>query len=214
MKDHFYEKTCRKCMYSGKTEDQFRVNVGLKVNEKSYFCPTCNKNYPFKKWIHCWWHNYTFRHLLRDFGSNNPVPYWNCGQKLINAGLLDYLHDSDIEYESKEYVKCTFYELEGIIEYMNPNVKIYKDNGLCSDDERNNIRFKDLSYKDNVSKISIVGAGMVTTPGVTYKMFRALAEEKINILAISTSEIKISVIIEEELTVKAVKKLHNIFNLD
>ena len=77
-----------------------------------------------------------------------------------------------------------------------------------------NIKFKSLNYKDNVSKISIVGAGMVTTPGVTYKMFRALAEEKINILAISTSEIKISVIINEELTLKAVKKLHNIFNLD
>ncbi len=80
--------------------------------------------------------------------------------------------------------------------------------------KNNNIKFKNLSYKDNVSKVSIVGAGMVTTPGVTYKMFRALADEKINILAISTSEIKISVIINEELTVKAVKKLHNIFNLD
>ncbi len=55
---------------------------------------------------------------------------------------------------------------------------------------------------------------MVTTPGVTYKMFRALAEEKVNILAISTSEIKISVIIEEEYTLNAVKKLHSIFNLD
>ena len=55
---------------------------------------------------------------------------------------------------------------------------------------------------------------MVTTPGVTYKMFRALADEKINILAISTSEIKISVIIDEKFTVKAVKKLHSIFNLD
>ena len=77
-----------------------------------------------------------------------------------------------------------------------------------------NIKFNNLNYKDNVSKISIVGAGMVTTPGVTYKMFRALAEEKINILAISTSEIKISVIIDEEFTVKAVKKLDKIFNLD
>ena len=55
---------------------------------------------------------------------------------------------------------------------------------------------------------------MVTTPGVTYKMFRALADEKINILAISTSEIKISVIINEKDTLKAVKKLHSIFNLD
>ena len=80
--------------------------------------------------------------------------------------------------------------------------------------KNNNIKNKNLSYKDNVSKVSIVGAGMVTTPGVTYKMFRALADEKINILAISTSEIKISVIIDEAATVKAVKKLHNIFKLD
>ena len=67
---------------------------------------------------------------------------------------------------------------------------------------------------DKVSKISIVGAGMVATPGVTYKMFRTLAEDKINILAISTSEIKISVIIDEQLTIQAVKKLHKTFNLD
>jgi len=80
--------------------------------------------------------------------------------------------------------------------------------------KNNKIIFKNLSYKDNVSKISIVGAGMVTTPGITYRMFRALAEEKINILAISTSEIKISVIIDEVSTLNAVKKLHNIFNLN
>ena len=73
--------------------------------------------------------------------------------------------------------------------------------------KNNKIKFKNLSYKDNVSKISIVGAGMVTTPGVTYKMFRALADEKINILAISTSEIKISVIIDEDLNSKSCKKI-------
>ena len=55
---------------------------------------------------------------------------------------------------------------------------------------------------------------MITTPGVTYKMFRALADEKINILAISTSEIKLSVIINDFDTLKAVKKLHTIFDLD
>tara|TARA_B110001452_G_scaffold267508_1_gene277745 strand:- start:2524 stop:3735 length:1212 start_codon:yes stop_codon:yes gene_type:complete len=76
------------------------------------------------------------------------------------------------------------------------------------------IKFKDLSSNDKVSKISIVGAGMVTTPGVTYKMFRALADSRINILAISTSEIKISVIINEVDTLNAVKKLHTIFKLD
>ena len=55
---------------------------------------------------------------------------------------------------------------------------------------------------------------MVSTPGVTYKMFKALADDKINILAISTSEIKLSVIIDEEKTLNAVKKLHSTFELD
>jgi len=76
------------------------------------------------------------------------------------------------------------------------------------------VKFKDLNHNDKVSKISVVGAGMVTTPGVTFRMFRALADENINILAISTSEIKISVIINENDTLKAVKKLHTIFDLD
>ena len=76
------------------------------------------------------------------------------------------------------------------------------------------IKFKELNNNENVSKISIVGAGMVTTPGVTYKMFRALADSSINILAISTSEIKISVIINEKDTLQAVKKLHTTFDLD
>jgi len=76
------------------------------------------------------------------------------------------------------------------------------------------IKYEKINLNDKVSKISIVGAGMVATPGVTYKMFRSLAEEKINILAISTSEIKISVIIDENSTIDAVKKLHKIFNLE
>ena len=76
------------------------------------------------------------------------------------------------------------------------------------------INYKEIIHNDKVAKISIVGAGMVSTPGITYRMFRALSEEKINILAISTSEIKISVIIDEDNTLKAIKKLHTIFDLD
>ena len=76
------------------------------------------------------------------------------------------------------------------------------------------IKYETMDMNDKVSKISIVGAGMVATPGVTYKMFRSLAEEKINILAISTSEIKVSVVIDEESTIKALKKLHKTFKLD
>ena len=77
-----------------------------------------------------------------------------------------------------------------------------------------NINYKKIIQNDKVAKISIVGAGMVSTPGVTYRMFRALSDESIHILAISTSEIKLSVIIEEHNTLKAIKKLHTIFDLD
>ncbi len=76
------------------------------------------------------------------------------------------------------------------------------------------ISYKEIIHNNKVAKVSIVGAGMVSTPGVTYRMFRALSDEKINILAISTSEIKLSVIIEEDDTLKAIKKLHTIFDLD
>ena len=76
------------------------------------------------------------------------------------------------------------------------------------------IKFKNITHDAKVAKISIVGAGMVSTPGVTYKMFRALADDNINILAISTSEIKLSVIIDEKKTLDAVKKLHRVFELD
>ena len=76
------------------------------------------------------------------------------------------------------------------------------------------LNYKEIIHNNKVAKVSIVGAGMVSTRGVTYRMFRALSDEKINILAISTSEIKLSVIIEEDDTLKAVKKLHTIFDLD
>ena len=80
--------------------------------------------------------------------------------------------------------------------------------------ESTSINYKEIISNEKVAKVSIVGAGMVSTPGVTYKMFRGLSDENINILAISTSEIKLSVIIDEENTLKAVKKLHTIFDLD
>jgi aspartate kinase len=76
------------------------------------------------------------------------------------------------------------------------------------------IDYKTIVHNDKVAKVSIVGAGMVSTPGITYRMFRALSDEKINILAISTSEIKLSVIIDEDNTLKAIKKLHTIFDLE
>ena len=76
------------------------------------------------------------------------------------------------------------------------------------------IKFRDLLINKNVSKISIIGVGMITTPGVTYRMFQALAEKQINIQVISTSEIKISVLINKKYTQKAVAILHKEFKLN
>ena len=80
--------------------------------------------------------------------------------------------------------------------------------------ENKNINFRKLLFKKGVSKISIIGVGMVTTPGVTFRMFQALANKKINIQVISTSEIKISVLVDKKNTKKALVALHKEFKLD
>ena len=80
--------------------------------------------------------------------------------------------------------------------------------------ENKNINYRNLIFDKGVSKISIIGVGMITTPGVTYRMFQTLANKKINIQVISTSEIKISVLIEKRNTKKALVSLHKEFELD
>ena len=81
---------------------------------------------------------------------------------------------------------------------------------------RNNkkIKFRDILINKNLSKISIIGVGMITAPGVTYRMFQALAKKKINIQVISTSEIKISVLINKKYTQRAIAVLHKEFKLN
>jgi aspartate kinase len=76
------------------------------------------------------------------------------------------------------------------------------------------IGFKSLASNDNVAKISVVGVGMRSHAGVASQMFEALASRGINILAISTSEIKVSVLIAEEYTELAVRVLHTAYGLD
>jgi aspartate kinase len=67
---------------------------------------------------------------------------------------------------------------------------------------------------ENIAKLSIIGVGMRTHAGVAQKMFQTLANENINIMMISTSEIKISCVIEEKYTELAVRELHKSFGLD
>jgi len=80
--------------------------------------------------------------------------------------------------------------------------------------KNNKINFKKIIVDDKVSKVSIIGVGMITTPGVTYRMFNALAKKNINIIVISTSEIKISVLVSRKDLNKAISILHKEFNLE
>ena len=91
-------------------------------------------------------------------------------------------------------------------EDLNKTKKIIKTN--------KSINFRKLVFEKGVSKISIIGVGMITTPGVTFRMFQTLANKKINIQVISTSEIKISVLIDKKNAKKALAALHKEFKLD
>lgn len=76
------------------------------------------------------------------------------------------------------------------------------------------VKFSELKIDDNIAKISVIGVGMISHSGVAYTMFKTLADKGINLLLISTSEIKISVLIAKEYGELAVRVLHDEFGLE
>ena len=80
--------------------------------------------------------------------------------------------------------------------------------------KKKEISFKTHIIDTNVAKVSLVGIGMRSHTGIAKKMFEALANENINILVISTSEIKISILVEQKYMELAVQTLHDAFELE
>jgi aspartate kinase len=76
------------------------------------------------------------------------------------------------------------------------------------------VGFDNLLYDDRIGKVSLIGAGMRSHPGVTAKFFNAIAEAGVNIEMISTSEIRISVVVDESDVDAAVAATHTAFELD
>ncbi len=76
------------------------------------------------------------------------------------------------------------------------------------------VEFKDLMINSDIAKVSLVGVGMRTHAGIASKAFKALSENGVNIQIISTSEIKITMVIDKSLVEKAVQVLHEAFELD
>jgi aspartate kinase len=85
---------------------------------------------------------------------------------------------------------------------------------ILNEKVKDHIKAREIKGDDKIAKLSIIGVGMKSHVGVASKMFRTLAEEGVNISTISTSEIKISVILEEKSLDKAVNALHKAFDLD
>lgn len=79
---------------------------------------------------------------------------------------------------------------------------------------RKSLNAREIIAKVGIAKVSIVGVGMRSHAGVASKMFKALADEGINLQLITTSEIKVSVVIEEKYLELAVRALHSVFDLD
>ena len=79
---------------------------------------------------------------------------------------------------------------------------------------KNEISCEDIMFDSNVVKVSVIGVGMRSHAGVAQTMFGALAEKGINIQVISTSEIKVSVLIDEEYMELALRTLHTAYGLD
>ena len=98
------------------------------------------------------------------------------------------------------------------ITFTVPNKDLYFAKKIIED--RNKIlNYINLTTDSDIAKISVIGMGMMSQSGVAEKMFKTLAENKINILAISTSEIKISVLIKKKYADLSIKSLHNVYKL-
>ena len=122
---------------------------------------------------------------LADNNINVDMIVQNTSQDGITANLTFTVHENEMDLAKQ------------IIEANKPSIK-----------------YTSLSTNANVSKISVIGVGMKSQSGVAQKMFQTLANKHINILAISTSEIKISVLIDKKYTHRAVKSLHIAYNLN
>ena len=120
------------------------------------------------------------------------------GGKGINIRLIiqsiaaDGLNDISVVV-SREFVKQAAEVLEG---------------------QRKNLKAKEIVFHDKLAEVSIVGSGIASTPGVAARMFKTLAKEKINIDLISSSEVRITCVIDEKRTPDAIRALHKEFRLE
>lgn len=132
----------------------------------------------------------------------------------IIAGFLKPLADSNINLDMI-IQNVSFDGQHANITFTCNETDVDRTLALLSDyANKHELKYKNISANKDVAKISVIGMGMQEHSGVAQTMFQKLADNNINILAITTSEIKISVLIEQEFIELAVRLLHNEFELD
>jgi len=126
--------------------------------------------------------------------------------------ILGSIADANIDVDM--IIQNQSYEGKTDFTFTVPRADYQKALDLLKANVQAHIEAKEISGDPKVSKVSVVGVGMRSHVGIASKMFRTLSEEGINILMISTSEIKISVVIDEKYMELAVRALHKAFELD
>ena len=132
---------------------------------------------------------------------DNPGVAHQVLSKIADANIDVDMIIQNVSDESQTDISFTVAKAE-----INKATKIVQDLGKL-------IKASDITTDTNICKISIVGAGMRSHPGVAAKMFSTLSKENINIIMISTSEIRVSCIIDEKYGELAVRILHKVFNM-
>jgi aspartate kinase len=127
----------------------------------------------------------------------------------IAASIFQSLADGKINVDM--IVQTVAVDGKTDLDFTIPNNDLEKTKKIM---ERFQNDVKNIDYNENICKVSIVGLGMKSNTGVASKAFQAMANDNINIRIISTSEIKISMIIEEKYAELAVRALHSAYELD
>jgi aspartate kinase len=110
--------------------------------------------------------------------------------------------------------------IQNVMNEEKTNISFSIDSSILSDtqevlaENQDKLGFESISYEGNLAKVSIVGSGMISNPGVAAMMFKALSDQDVMIKMVSTSEIKVSTVVKQEDMIKSIETLHDTFELD
>ncbi len=136
---------------------------------------------------------------MPDHPGLSAIIFGALAQKEVNVDMIV----QNISADGK-FVDITFTTGKDELERAKMAIEMVKDQ----------VKYSELKIDDNIAKISVIGVGMISHSGVAHTMFKTLADKGINLLLISTSEIKISVLIAKEYGELAVRVLHDAYALD